>query len=76
MPKRAELITGAADVMAVGRGDALAVMSSEAGKTVDEADPEISEGIDYARWYGTGQGLSSGCWRTWTEKRRANRSAS
>ena len=56
MPKRAELITGAADVMAVGRGDALAVMSSEAGKTVDEADPEISEGIDYARWYGTGPG--------------------
>ncbi len=54
--KRAELLTGAADVMAVGRGEALAAMSSEAGKTVDEADPEISEGIDYARWYGTGPG--------------------
>jgi RHH-type transcriptional regulator, proline utilization regulon repressor / proline dehydrogenase / delta 1-pyrroline-5-carboxylate dehydrogenase len=54
--KRTELLTGAAEVMALGRGDALAVMASEAGKTVDEADPEISEAIDYARWYGAGAG--------------------
>ena len=54
--KRGELLTSAADVMARGRGDALAVMASEAGKTVEEADPEISEGIDYARWYGSGTG--------------------
>jgi RHH-type proline utilization regulon transcriptional repressor/proline dehydrogenase/delta 1-pyrroline-5-carboxylate dehydrogenase len=38
--------------MATGRADAVAVMTSEAGKTFAEADPEVSEGIDYARWYG------------------------
>jgi RHH-type transcriptional regulator, proline utilization regulon repressor / proline dehydrogenase / delta 1-pyrroline-5-carboxylate dehydrogenase len=54
--KRAEVLVGAADVMELGRGDALAVMASEGGKTVDEADPEISEGVDYARWYGAGVG--------------------
>ena len=54
--KRAEMVTGAADVMASGRGEALAVMASEAGKTLDEADPEVSEGVDYARWYGAGAG--------------------
>ena len=42
--------------MAAGRGEALAVMASEAGKTLDEADPEVSEGVDYARWYGDGAG--------------------
>jgi RHH-type transcriptional regulator, proline utilization regulon repressor / proline dehydrogenase / delta 1-pyrroline-5-carboxylate dehydrogenase len=54
--KRAEILTGAAEVMAVGRGDAVAVMASEAGKTLEEADPEVSEGVDYARWYGAGAG--------------------
>ena len=27
------------------------VMMSEAGKTIDQADPEVSEAIDFARWY-------------------------
>ena len=31
-------------------------MASEAGKTLDEGDPEVSEGVDYARWYGAGAG--------------------
>ena len=54
--KRAEKLVTAAEVMERGRADALAVMASEAGKTLEEADPEISEGIDYARWYGVGGG--------------------
>ena len=54
--KRAEKLVTAAEIMERGRADALAVMASEAGKTLEEADPEISEGIDYARWYGVGGG--------------------
>jgi RHH-type transcriptional regulator, proline utilization regulon repressor / proline dehydrogenase / delta 1-pyrroline-5-carboxylate dehydrogenase len=54
--KRAELLSAAAEVMEVGRGEALAVMASEAGKTLDEGDPEVSEAVDYARWYATGSG--------------------
>jgi RHH-type proline utilization regulon transcriptional repressor/proline dehydrogenase/delta 1-pyrroline-5-carboxylate dehydrogenase len=48
---RRQLLDRAAEVMAAGRADAVAVMTSEAGKTFAEADPEASEGIDYARWY-------------------------
>jgi RHH-type proline utilization regulon transcriptional repressor/proline dehydrogenase/delta 1-pyrroline-5-carboxylate dehydrogenase len=54
---RRPLLEAAAEVMVTGRGDAVAVMSSEAGKTFAEADPEVSEGIDYARWYATQTGL-------------------
>ena len=54
--KRAEVLTAAAEMMAAGRGDTLAVMASEAGKTLEEGDPEVSEGVDYARWYATGAG--------------------
>ena len=49
---RGRVLDAAADVMEGGRADAVAVMASEAGKTFAEADPEASEGIDYARWYG------------------------
>ncbi|MCO8275897.1 bifunctional proline dehydrogenase/L-glutamate gamma-semialdehyde dehydrogenase [Actinoplanes sp. TRM 88003] len=34
------------------RLDLLEVMASEAGKTADQADPEISEAIDFAHYYG------------------------
>jgi RHH-type proline utilization regulon transcriptional repressor/proline dehydrogenase/delta 1-pyrroline-5-carboxylate dehydrogenase len=48
---RRPLLEAAAETMAAGRREAVAVMSAEAGKTFAEADPEVSEGVDYARWY-------------------------
>jgi RHH-type proline utilization regulon transcriptional repressor/proline dehydrogenase/delta 1-pyrroline-5-carboxylate dehydrogenase len=41
----------AADAMAAERGHAVAVMAHEAGKPVGEGDIEVSEAIDFARWY-------------------------
>ena len=38
--------------MAAGRGTLLSAMARDAGKTVAEADPEVSEAIDFARYYG------------------------
>ena len=32
--------------------DTLAVMSLDAGKTIDQGIPEVSEAIDFARYYG------------------------
>ncbi|MCA4997502.1 bifunctional proline dehydrogenase/L-glutamate gamma-semialdehyde dehydrogenase [Tsukamurella tyrosinosolvens] len=49
--ERAELLRRVADELARRRGELLTVMSYEAGKTVAEADPEISEAIDFARYY-------------------------
>ncbi len=40
-----------ADVMADGRDRAVAVMAHEAGKPVGEGDVEVSEAVDFARWY-------------------------
>ncbi len=34
------------------RGDLVAAMVHEGHKTIAEADPEVSEAIDFARWYG------------------------
>ena len=34
------------------RADLLEVMAAEAGKTADQADPEISEAVDFAHYYG------------------------
>jgi RHH-type proline utilization regulon transcriptional repressor/proline dehydrogenase/delta 1-pyrroline-5-carboxylate dehydrogenase len=53
---RTDLLLAAGREMAAGRADAVAVMASEAGKTFEEADPEVCEGVDYARWYGAGPG--------------------
>ena len=55
-PGRARRLLAAADVMAAGRAEAIAAMVTEAGKTFDEADPEVDEAVDFARWYGTGAG--------------------
>ncbi|CAM3879195.1 proline dehydrogenase family protein [Tsukamurella ocularis] len=49
--ERAALLRRVADELARRRGELLTVMSYEAGKTVAEADPEISEAIDFARYY-------------------------
>ncbi len=49
---RARVLWEAARVMADEHHDTLAVMSLDAGKTVEQAVPEIAEGIDFARYYG------------------------
>ena len=48
---RKEILFRAADVMHAQTEHTIAVMSRDAGKTVAEADPEISEAIDFARFY-------------------------
>jgi RHH-type transcriptional regulator, proline utilization regulon repressor / proline dehydrogenase / delta 1-pyrroline-5-carboxylate dehydrogenase len=40
-----------ADVLAARRGALLSAMIHEGGKTIGEADPEVSELIDFARYY-------------------------
>ena len=39
--------------MAKATTETIAVMSRDAGKTVAEADPEVAEAIDFARFYAT-----------------------
>ncbi|MCC6270999.1 MAG: bifunctional proline dehydrogenase/L-glutamate gamma-semialdehyde dehydrogenase [Microbacteriaceae bacterium] len=48
---RAKILRKAADVLEETRGDLIEVMASEAGKTIAEGDVEISEAIDFARYY-------------------------
>ncbi|MCE1178872.1 MAG: bifunctional proline dehydrogenase/L-glutamate gamma-semialdehyde dehydrogenase [Micrococcales bacterium] len=50
-PERAAILRDAARELQRRRGELLTVMSHEAGKTVAEADPEISEAVDFARYY-------------------------
>ena len=50
--ERRAVLRHVADELAARRGDLLATMNHEGRKTFAEADPEISEGIDFARWYG------------------------
>ena len=50
-PERRRLLGHAAEAMATGRAEAVGVMAQETGKTFAEADPEVSEAVDYARWY-------------------------
>ncbi len=48
---RAELVNRVGDVVARRRGELLAAMAHDTGKTMLEGDPEISEAIDFARYY-------------------------
>ncbi|MEO7350251.1 MAG: bifunctional proline dehydrogenase/L-glutamate gamma-semialdehyde dehydrogenase, partial [Terrimesophilobacter sp.] len=48
---RAKILRKAADVLEETRGNLIEVMASEAGKTIAEGDVEISEAIDFARYY-------------------------
>ncbi|NMR19141.1 bifunctional proline dehydrogenase/L-glutamate gamma-semialdehyde dehydrogenase [Cellulomonas fimi] len=48
---RAEVLRLAARHLEEARGDLVATMVQEAGKTVGEADPEVSEAVDFARYY-------------------------
>lgn len=49
--KRAALLRAAADILEDRRAELIEVMASECGKTVDQADPEVSEAVDFARYY-------------------------
>ncbi|WP_066061451.1 proline dehydrogenase family protein [Frankia sp. EI5c] len=48
---RAEVLRRAADQLERRRGELIEVMVAEAGKTFDQADPEVSEAVDFARYY-------------------------
>ncbi|MCH6197592.1 bifunctional proline dehydrogenase/L-glutamate gamma-semialdehyde dehydrogenase [Corynebacterium mastitidis] len=50
--ERAEVLYRIADSLAEARGELLATMTHEARKTIDQCDPEISEAIDFASFYG------------------------
>lgn len=50
--KRREILFSAAEKMQDDRALAIATMARDAGKTVAEADPEVNEAIDFARYYG------------------------
>ncbi len=49
---RRVLLHGVADELARRRGDLISCMVHEAAKTLAQADPEVSEAIDFARYYG------------------------
>jgi RHH-type proline utilization regulon transcriptional repressor/proline dehydrogenase/delta 1-pyrroline-5-carboxylate dehydrogenase len=49
---RQRLLHAAADQLVQRRGDLIAAMVVEANKTFEQADVEVSEAIDFARWYG------------------------
>lgn len=48
---RARLLNAVGDAAEARRGELIAAMAHETGKTVPEGDPEVSEGIDMARYY-------------------------
>ena len=49
--ERAQILMDAAEELANRRQTLLAVMMQEAGKTLAEGDPEVSEAVDFARYY-------------------------
>ncbi len=49
--ERRAILQQVADEMSIKRAQSIAVMTRDAGKTVSEADPEVSEAIDFARFY-------------------------
>ncbi len=49
--KRCELLSRAAQKMREKRGDLIGAMMADGGKAVLEADPEVSEAIDFAEYY-------------------------
>lgn len=51
--ERSEILFNAAAIMQQSTAQTIAVMSRDAGKTVAEADPEVAEAIDFARFYAT-----------------------
>jgi RHH-type proline utilization regulon transcriptional repressor/proline dehydrogenase/delta 1-pyrroline-5-carboxylate dehydrogenase len=48
---RGEILHRIGDALEEHRSDLIEVMAAEAGKTADQADPEVSEAIDFAHYY-------------------------
>jgi RHH-type transcriptional regulator, proline utilization regulon repressor / proline dehydrogenase / delta 1-pyrroline-5-carboxylate dehydrogenase len=48
---RSHLLARAAQLMRERRGELIGAMMLEAGKTIPESDPEVSEAIDFAEYY-------------------------
>jgi RHH-type transcriptional regulator, proline utilization regulon repressor / proline dehydrogenase / delta 1-pyrroline-5-carboxylate dehydrogenase len=51
LSERAKLIACIGDVVATRRFEIMATMAAETGKTITQGDPEVSEAIDFARYY-------------------------
>jgi RHH-type proline utilization regulon transcriptional repressor/proline dehydrogenase/delta 1-pyrroline-5-carboxylate dehydrogenase len=49
--ERGEILLKAAQIMQEARAQTISIMARDTGKTAAEADPEISEAIDFARYY-------------------------
>lgn len=49
--ERARILYRAADILASRRGHLVSIAAAEVGKSVAQTDPEISEAIDFARYY-------------------------
>ncbi|MBD8062601.1 bifunctional proline dehydrogenase/L-glutamate gamma-semialdehyde dehydrogenase [Oceanitalea stevensii] len=49
--ERAALLRRAADELEARRGELVTLMVAEGGKTIEQADPEVSEAVDFARYY-------------------------
>ena len=48
---RAEVLHAIGDALEARRGELIEVMAAEAAKTIDQADPEVSEAVDFAHYY-------------------------
>ena len=49
--ERARILYRTADILAARRGHLVSIAAAEVGKVVEQTDPEISEAIDFARYY-------------------------
>ena len=49
--ERTEILFRVADELAASRGDLMGAMLAEGGKLLTESDPEVSEAIDFCRFY-------------------------
>ncbi|MEO6826464.1 MAG: bifunctional proline dehydrogenase/L-glutamate gamma-semialdehyde dehydrogenase [Microbacteriaceae bacterium] len=50
---RGAILARAAEELEAARGDLITVMAAETGKTIAEGDPEVTEAVDFARYYGS-----------------------
>ncbi|MCG8451035.1 MAG: bifunctional proline dehydrogenase/L-glutamate gamma-semialdehyde dehydrogenase, partial [Pirellulales bacterium] len=49
--ERREILFAVADKLCAARGELMGAMLAEGGKTLSESDPEVSEAIDFCRFY-------------------------
>ncbi|MBM2615944.1 bifunctional proline dehydrogenase/L-glutamate gamma-semialdehyde dehydrogenase [Actinoplanes sp. LDG1-06] len=50
--ERGAILHKIGEALELRRADLIEVMASETGKTADQADPEVSEAVDFAHYYG------------------------